>query len=142
MGRGVPPPTPQREQRRYVRFEHATEVVRGVVYGPFSYVADARDVLAAEDRAELDEVMRWFDDNLEEPARMVPFRDVGDRRARRRRHEAVAQCWFREDAVAHIARARELVTILERAGFEFVDRWSDRGAMPIARTPANPARRW
>jgi hypothetical protein len=22
--------------------------------------------------------MQWFDDNLEEPARMVPFRDVGD----------------------------------------------------------------
>jgi hypothetical protein len=26
-----PPPTPQREQRSYVRFEHATEAVRGVV---------------------------------------------------------------------------------------------------------------
>jgi hypothetical protein len=28
--------------------------------------------------------------------------------------------------VAHIARARELVTILARAGFDFVERWSDR----------------
>ena len=38
----------------------------------------------------------------------------------------MAQCWFREDAQAHIACARELVAILGRAGFEFVERWSDR----------------
>ena len=41
-----------------------------------------------------------------------PFRDVGERRARRRKHGAMAQCWFREDAHAHIARAGELVSIL------------------------------
>jgi hypothetical protein len=38
----------------------------------------------------------------------------------------MAQCWFRGDAEAHIGRARGLVAILERAGSEFVERWSDR----------------
>jgi hypothetical protein len=122
----VAAPTPQREELRYVRFEHATETIRGVTYGPFSYVDEARDLLIGSDRAELDDVMQWFNDNLEEPERMVPFRDVGERRARRRKRETMAQCWFREDADAHIARARELVAILGRAGFEFVERWSER----------------
>ena len=122
----MPAPTPQREQLRYVRFEHATETIRGVTYGPFSYVDEARDILVAGDLYELEELMRWFNDNLEEPARMVPFRDVGERRARRRKREAMAECWFREDAEGHIARARELVAILGRAGFEFVERWSER----------------
>lgn len=105
-----------------MRFEHATEIIRGVAFGPFSYVADARELLVGRDLAELNDLMQWFNDNLEEPERMVPFRDVGERRARRRKHEAMAQCWFREDAAAHIARARELVAILGRAGFEFVER--------------------
>lgn len=126
FGRRVPAPTLQREALRYLRFEHATESIRGVSYGPFSYVDEARDVLVGADRTELDEVMRWFVDNLDEPERMVPFRDVGERRARRRKREATAQCWFREDAEAHIGRARELVGLLLRAGFAFVERWSDR----------------
>jgi hypothetical protein len=89
----TPSPTPQREELRYVRFEHATEIIRGITYGPFTYVDEARDILVGSDRAELDDVMSWFNDNLEEPERMVPFRDVGERRARRRRRqEALAQC--------------------------------------------------
>jgi hypothetical protein len=72
IGRRVPAPTPQRERLRYVRFEHATETIRGVTYGPFSYVDEARDLLIGGDRAELDDVMQWFNDNLEEPVRMVP----------------------------------------------------------------------
>ncbi len=126
MGRRVPAPTPQREELGYVRFEHATEIIRGVVYGPFSYISDAREILVGKDLAELEELIKWFSDNLEEPERMVPFRDVGERRARRRKREAIAQCWFREDAEAHIAKARELVAVLGRAGFEFVERWSER----------------
>lgn len=122
----MPAPAPQREELRYIRFEHATEIIHGITFGPFSYVTDARGILVGKDLEELDDVMRWFNDNLEEPERMVPFRYVGERRARRRKREAVAQCWFREDAEAHIARARELVAILGRAGFVFVERWSDR----------------
>lgn len=41
----MPAPTPQREQLGYVWFEQATETIRGVTYGPFSYVDEARDVL-------------------------------------------------------------------------------------------------
>lgn len=126
VGRRLPAPIPQRESHCYVRFEHATESFRGVTYGPFSYVDEARDLLVGRDRVELDNVIQWFNDNLEVPESLVPFRDVGERRARRRKLEAMAQCWFREDAEAHIARARELVAILARAGFEFVERWADR----------------
>jgi hypothetical protein len=119
-------PTPQREEPRYVRFEYATETIRDVTYGPFSHVDDARDILVGCDLTALDDVMQWFNDNLEEPERMVPFRDVGERRARRRKRETMAQCWFRDDAEAHITRARELVASLLRAGFEFVERWARR----------------
>ncbi len=105
-----------------MRFEHASEVVRGVVYGPFSYLSDARARLRGDDLAALESLVRWFEENLEEPTRMVPFRDVGERRARRRRREAEAQCWFRADATVHLAHARALVALLERAGLPFVER--------------------
>lgn len=126
VGRRVPSPAPRRDELRYVRFEHATEIFEGVTFGPFSYVADARKRLTGDDLAELEAVVTWFSDNLEAPERMVPFRDVGPRRARRRKHDAMAQCWFREDAALHIAKARELVAILGRAGFDFAELWSDR----------------
>jgi hypothetical protein len=119
-------PVAPREKVRYVRFEHASEGFHGMAFGPFSYIAHARDVLVGAELAQLEEIVTWFVRNLDEPARMVPFRDVGERRARRRRRQATAQCWFREDAREHIGRARELVAVLERAGFAFVERWSDR----------------
>ncbi len=122
----MPSPAPRRDELRYVRFEHATEIFEGVTFGPFSYVADARRRLTGDDLAELEAVVTWFSDNLEAPERMVPFRDVGPRRARRRKHDAMAQCWFREDAALHIAKARELVAILGRAGIDFAELWSDR----------------
>jgi len=65
-----------------------------------------------------------FHDNLDELERMVPFRDVGERRARDESARAMAQCGSGRTA-AHIARERELVTILRRAGFELVERWSE-----------------
>lgn len=126
LGREVPAPKPRRDLLRYVRFEHATERVQGVAFGPFSYVADARELLRGDDLAELNGVMTWFCDHLEEPGRMVPFRDVGEKRARRRKHESLALCWFREDATEHIAKARLLVEVLARADIPFVERWSDR----------------
>lgn len=126
LGRRLPEPKPARQELGYVRFEHVSEIVDGLTFGPFSYIDDARGTLRGEDRAALDAVTQWFRDNLEEPERMVPFRYVGTRRARRERREAMAQCWFREDAHVHIDRARELVAILGRAGFDFVDRRSAR----------------
>ncbi|MBL8613023.1 MAG: hypothetical protein JNL38_37125 [Myxococcales bacterium] len=126
LGRPDVTPTARREELRYVRFEHASEVVLGVRYGPFSYLSDAREVLVGDDEAALEELVSWFDEHLDEPSRMVPFRDVGERRARRRKREALGQCWFREDAAAHIAKARALVAVLERAGIPFVERWSRR----------------
>ena len=71
-------------------------------------------------------LMASFEEHLDQPARMVPFRDVGTRRARRRKREAMARCWFREDADEHVARARELVSLLSRASVPMVERRSDR----------------
>jgi hypothetical protein len=128
LGRRLPTPTPAREPLRYVRFEHARERIGGQAFGPFSYLDDARAVLSDEDADALERVVAWFAEHLDEPERMVPFRIVGERRARRRQRalEGGALCWFREDATAHIANARELVSLLERAGIPFVERWSDR----------------
>lgn len=122
----MPTPAAPREHVRYVRFEHATEVFRGIAFGPFSYIADAKKRLVGDDLAELEELTQWFEEHLDEPLRMVPFRYVGKRRARRRNHEPVARCWFREDATPHIEKARALVAVLERAAIPFVERWSDR----------------
>jgi len=119
-------PSARREELRYVRFEHASEVISGVRYGPFSYVSDARQILSGDDLEALEALVAWFEEHLDAPASMVPFRDVGERRARRRAREAMGQCWFREDATAHILRARQLVTLLERADIVFVERWSRR----------------
>lgn len=126
LGRALPAPAPPRKELGYVRFEHASEVVGGVAHGPFSYLDDAEEILTGADREKLDALTDWFRKHLDEPERLVPFRDVGERRARRRRTEPSAQCWFRADATTHIAKARELVAVLARAGFAFVERRSAR----------------
>jgi hypothetical protein len=126
LGRVMPCPSARRDDVGYVRFEHASERLGGVAYGLFSYVSDARAVLSGVELAALEALLTWFEDHLDEPARMVPFRDVGTRRARRRKREAMARCWFREDADEHLAKARELVRLLSRAGVPMVERRSDR----------------
>lgn len=126
LGRPTVVPSPARTPTRYVRFEHAHEVIDGIHFGPFSYLSDARERLEANDLAELDTIVAWFDDHLDVPERMVPFRDVGPYRARRKHQEPSAVCWFREDAVEHITQARKLVALLGRADLAFVELWSDR----------------
>jgi hypothetical protein len=115
--REVGPIPPRRPDAKYVRFEHVSER-----FGVFSYVSDARDQIGDEDRAELKALMDWFNENLDAPSRMVPFRPVGRRGHRYRWTETTAICWFREEASEHVTRARRLAAIVRSAGIPIVER--------------------
>ena len=78
LGRPDVTPTARREELRYVRFEHASEVVLGVRYGPFSYLSDAREVLVAGgdviagDDEQVRRVVAGLDESLEEHGCSLP----------------------------------------------------------------------
>jgi hypothetical protein len=58
-------------------------------------------------RRPIDEQFRWFNKNLRRPYNAV---------SRRRRIHVTAVCWFRPEAQAHIARARDLAWLIAKAG--------------------------
>lgn len=58
-------------------------------------------------REPIDEHFRWFNKHLRRPFA---------HRTRRRRIEATAICWFKPEAHAHIARARDLAWWIAEAG--------------------------
>jgi hypothetical protein len=107
----------RRPDARYIRFEHSTER-----FGVFSYLSDARKELRKEARAELSTLMEWFNEHLDAPSRMVPFRPVGRRAHRYRWAETTAICWFREEASEHVTRARRVAAIVRSAGIPIVER--------------------
>ena len=115
--REVEPLPPRRTDARYVRFEHPSER-----FGLFSYVGDARKEIGEDDRAELEALMDWFNEHLDAPSRMVPFRPVGRRAHRYRWTETTAICWFREEAAEHVIRARRVAAIVRSAGIPIVER--------------------
>jgi hypothetical protein len=118
LGRLQVEPLPvRRPDARYIRFEHPSER-----FGVFSYVSDARKEVGREDRAELKVLMDWFNEHLDAPYRMVPFRPVGRRAHRFRWTETTAICWFREEAFEHLLRARRLAAIVRSAGIPIVER--------------------
>lgn len=118
VGRTRVEPLPaRRPDARYVRLEHPTEG-----FGVFSYLSDARKVLDEDQRAELRALMQWFNEHLDEPSRMVPFRAVGMRARRRRWAETSAICWFREEASEHLTRARRVAELVRDAGIPIVER--------------------
>jgi hypothetical protein len=90
--------------------------------GVFTYVDDAGDALDNAERSELETLMSWFDEHLEKPSRLVPFRQVGTRVHQRRWAEASAICWFREEAIEHLSRARRVAELIGRAGIPIVER--------------------
>lgn len=147
LGRRVVAPLPARALVGYVRFEHAEH---DDACGPFTHARTGLARLTGDDRVALRALLDWFDEHLEAPVRMVPFRYVGERRARRQRRDRfVAHCWFRDDATEHVSRARALVALLERAGIPFVERRTHRmpgalcaeDAFQIAVVPYRDARR-
>lgn len=73
--------------------------------------------------------MEWFEEHLEAPSRMVPFRPVGRRAYRYRRYrwmETTAICWFRDEAAEHVVRARRVAAIVRSAGIPIVERCRTR----------------
>lgn len=56
----------------------------------------------------LDELKRWFNENLEKPERFA--------RSRRPNGHHAAVSWFKDSAHEHIAHARELAALLEAYG--------------------------
>ncbi|WP_394828225.1 hypothetical protein [Pendulispora albinea] len=88
----------------------------------FSYLSDARRCLPELDRAELEDIVQWFRDHLDEPACMVPARVARDSTGD---DEPSAVCWFRARALQHIARARRLSVLVRRARIAIIERWSD-----------------
>jgi hypothetical protein len=89
--------------RGYIRWEHPTDR-----FGVCTYVDDVCKEVGKEANAELSALMDWFNENLESPARMVPFRRVERRAKGYRWVETTAICWFREEASEHVRRARLL----------------------------------
>jgi hypothetical protein len=118
MGRRDVAPLPHRApDARYIRFEHPSER-----FGVFSYVSDARKEIDLEARTELRALMDWFNENLDAPSRMVPFRPVARRAHRYRWAETTAICWFREEAREHVNRARRVAAIVRSAGIPIIER--------------------
>ena len=91
----------------YIRF-YSGEVDSDshVSAGLFIAVSDLCCVGALEDYdfAALKELEHWFDEHLDSPFRHLPRDDCYDS----------AICWFKSTAHEHLARAWEIVAILER----------------------------
>ena len=64
--------------------------------------------LTDEDAGQLKAIRGWFDDHLERPARLaISSRSNG---------KAQAISWFKDTAIAHIEKMREMQEVLERYG--------------------------
>jgi hypothetical protein len=104
LGRQLKSPLPIRTTVEWIRFEHEREP-----YGVFSYLQDAREVLGAELRDELNTLYGWFVDHLDAPNLLT-----------------IERCWFRIEAAEYVARARRLAAILRAAGIPIVERRTAR----------------
>jgi hypothetical protein len=94
----------------YVRF---VVEARSIDFGRrFGFAHAARDLREADrvdpvDRERLEELARWFNDNLAAPERFTRKRN-----ASHRNHPCLS--WFKDSASEHIRRAREVMEILSR----------------------------
>lgn len=122
LGRDTAEKLPRRGAgARYVRFAHPRHP-----FGVFSYLDDARRRLSDPDRDELNEIVGWFNANLDEPDCMVPVRvRLPGRRAPATDDQPSAVCWFKASARQHVARARRLAILVRRAGVPIVEIWRD-----------------
>lgn len=96
------------EKREYIRFvvgrAEDGHVERGIFHVA-GLAVEWQDITGA-DVAKLEDLQRWFSQQLSRPA------SAGRDRAR------FGICWFKTDAIEHISRAREMVEILARHGIK------------------------
>ena len=79
---------------------------RGVFQAAYALRYSGR--LAEYDEARLADALHWFDAHLRKPSRLT--------RSRLPHREAQAICWFKTAAAEHLARAREMQTLLDAYG--------------------------
>lgn len=95
----------------FVRFiTSVKDPVLGFEYGIFQ-AADELELsreLDTADQAHIEELGKWFANNLREPSRFS--------KSRRPHRYDNGLSWFKEDALEMISKAYELIGILERAG--------------------------
>ena len=110
-----PPAEETRQQAvimRFIRFalarRHADSGVEDGAFGLAYELRDSRDIDAA-DRELLAETLRWFEKNLETPARFNRTRSKG---FYRRATRAIA--WFKDTATEHLTRMHQITAVLER----------------------------
>jgi len=94
------------EKRKFVRFAVGGEDDGWVERGIFHVAGQALEWnnITGADAAKLDELQRWFSENLKKPA------SIG------RDSNRLGVCWFKAEATSHIDRAVEMIRILERNG--------------------------
>jgi hypothetical protein len=80
--------------------------------GVFHAVWSLREagILYAHEEDQHDDVRWWFAENLERPTRFTASNPPFYRKKNR------AICWFKDSATKHLARVRELVSLLENHG--------------------------
>ncbi len=97
----------------YIRFAiHRKDEDSGRSLGIFHAARDLRDFGDIEpwERDLLFELRDWFNDNLEKPDRFTASKPPYYRK------QPKAISWFKDTAVEHIRRARQIVDILESHG--------------------------
>jgi len=104
LGRTLKAPAPVRTTVEWIRFEHRHEP-----YGVFSYMRDAREVLPADKRAQLEALSSWFADHLHAPDLLT-----------------IERFWFRAEAETWIEQARRLAALLNDADIPIVERRTRR----------------
>lgn len=95
------------EKREYIRFvigrkDEDSHVERGI-FQAVAWALEWRDITGS-DADELNELRRWFTENLDKPTSFG--RDT----------HRLGICWFKTGAAEHISRIWEMVRILERHG--------------------------
>ncbi len=84
------------------------------------YKLNERGELYPYEQAEVDRILKWFDQNLIKPDRFTSAKPPYYRKQKR------AVSWFKDSALEHIALMRELVTVLGNHGVPVEMLKSDR----------------
>lgn len=110
--------------------------------GVFQIAYDLRrnNVFPGSEHVQLDQLLRWFGDNLAEPTRLTVSRNPGA--------DSTAISWIRASAHDHVKRLRSLAALVEFSGIPVVELKTRRPgyivfedehqvvALPFADTPS------